>query len=376
MIKFIFRLFGSLIKAHSPFSKKGDGFAFIVHPRGYGDIVSNIPFLKIFPRSLVIKLFPLLWPFKVSGIYGLKSQKTGEDIKGFVIGVPMLAHQMTENRITARKKIAQAIKLAENSGAKVIGLGALTGSIMEGGAGLSKKNNIIVTAGRAYTAYTIKFYVEDSIKRFNLNKNEITLAIVGAAGGVGKAVTRLLKEDSFKKIILIDLERKLDSVKTEHNGNINITITHQVRDVKEADIIVTVTNAPEAVIEPDDVKVGAILIDDAQPSDLSPELIKNRNDVIIIEAGVIKAPNIKVGTNFRLANRDETYCCLGEVMSLAAFDWEGEYAPQDINPEIIYKIAKMASELGFKIAPYQAFGKIVSEIQIEKVKNIIQNNRK
>ncbi|MDP3763992.1 MAG: hypothetical protein Q8Q95_00005, partial [bacterium] len=204
MLKFLFRLFGSFIKIHSPFSKKGDGFAFIVHPRGYGDIISNIPFLKNFPRKLIIKLFPLLWPFKVSGIYGLKSVKTGKDIKGMVIGVPMLAHQMMENKITARKKITNAIKLAEKSGAKVVGLGALTGSLMEGGAGLSKKNNILVTAGRAYTAYTIKSYVDDVINRFNLNKNKIVIAVVGAAGGVGKTVTKLLKNESFKKIILID----------------------------------------------------------------------------------------------------------------------------------------------------------------------------
>ncbi|MDP3800123.1 MAG: hypothetical protein Q8Q90_01735, partial [bacterium] len=161
-----------------------------------------------------------------------------------------------------------------------------------------------------------------------------------------------------------------------HNStNTEIAVSHKINDIKEADIIITVTNTPEAVIEPDDVKIGAILIDDAHPSDISPELIKTRNDVIIIEAGVIKAPNIKVGTNFRLANRNETYCCLGEVMALTAFDWEGEYSPGDIKPEIVNEIAELATKIGFKIAPYQAFGKVVSEDQIEKVKNIIQNNR-
>ena len=76
----------------------------------------------------------------------------------------------------------------------------------------------------------------------------------------------------------------------------------------------------------------------------------------------------------RLANKNETYCCLGEVMSLAASNWSSEYSAGNITSEIIYEIADIANEIGFKIAPYQAFGKIVSELQTEKIKQIIHNN--
>ena len=138
-------------------------------------------------------------------------------------------------------------------------------------------------------------------------------------------------------------------------------------------MIITVTNAPEAVIKSEDVKPGAIIIDDAQPSDISPELIKTRNDVIIIEAGVIAAPNIKVGTNFRLANKDETYCCLGEVMSIAASEWISEYEAGNITTDVVYKISQIAHKIGFRLAPYQTFGKLVHEERIEEIRNIIIN---
>ena len=290
----------------------------------------------------------------------------------------MLAHQIMENRTLARKKISQAIKLAQNKGARVVGLGALTGSVTEGGAGLSRKGDLTITAGRAYTAYIIKSYIEDAIKRFSIKKEKIVIAIVGAAGGVGSAVTRLLITEPFKRFILIDIERKLEKIesvlKELKTNKTELEISHLVAAVKKADIIITATNAPEAVIESDDVKPGAIIIDDAQPSDLSEELIKTRNDVIIIEAGVITATEVKVGTNFRLANKDEIYGCLGEVMSLAASDWNIEYSAGKITPEIIYNIANAANRIGLKLAPYQAFGKLVSEVRAEEVRKIINNN--
>lgn len=378
VLKFIINLVFDFIKTHSPVGKQGNGFAFVVHPRGYNDIISNIPFLKIFPRKLVIKIFPYIWPFTVSKIKGLKSLVDDKDIKGWVIGIPMLAHQIMENRKLAQKKISEAIKLAQNKGARVVGLGALTGSVTEGGAGLSKKGEIIITAGRAYTAYIIKSYIEDAIKRFGVKKDKIVIAIVGAAGGVGSAVTRLLIEEPFKKFILIDVERKLEKVasvlKELKTKKTEIEISHQISIVKKADIIITATNAPEAVIESDDVKPGTIIIDDAQPSDLSEELIKTRNDVIIIEAGVITAPGVRVGTNFRLANKNEIYSCLGEVMSLAASDWNTEYSAGNITLEVVYNIANVANKIGLKLAPYQAFGKLVSEVRTEEVRKIINNN--
>ena len=41
--------------------------------------------------------------------------------------------------------------------------------------------------------------------------------------------------------------------------------------IKEAEFIITATNAPEAVVTSEDLKSGAVIIDDAQPSDVSPE---------------------------------------------------------------------------------------------------------
>ncbi len=375
MFKFLRRLFIDLWLTYIPTGKTLEGFAFIVHPRDYGDVVSNVPLLKKIPKAWVMKYFHLVWPFTVSKIKGVKSLKTGQDITGWVIGVPIFAHEMMENRELAKKKIAKGVRLARHRGAAVVGLGGLTGSMTDGGAGLTKRDGFTVTAGRAYTSYVVKSYADDVILRFGLKREDLTIAIVGAAGGVGTAITNLIFEEPYKHIILIDLERKLEHVENliKDKKKTGFQVTHQIGAVKKADIIITVTNAPEAIVGSDDITPGTVIIDDAQPSDISKEIIDSRKDILVIEAGVLSAhEHIKVGTNFRLANSNELYCCLSEAMAIAASDWNGTYEPRNITPELISTISGIAREMGFKLAPYQAYGRIVEETQIQNVKTLLR----
>jgi predicted amino acid dehydrogenase len=377
MWKFISRLVADFWFTYVPSGKSLTGFAFIVHPRDYGDVVNNVPILRKLPKKWVMKYFHLVWPFTVSKIRGVKSLDGSRDIPGWVVGVPIFAHEMMEDRDLARKKIARGVRLAMHRGAMVVGLGGLTGSMTEGGAGLSEKAGVIVTAGRAYTSFVVKSYADDVVSRFGLERKDLVIAIVGAAGGVGTAVTNLILGEDYKKIILIDLERKLQSVHDafiERGGKPDhIEINHRISAVREADIIITVTNAPEAVVEDEDIRPGAIIIDDAQPSDISPEIIANRKDIIVIEAGVISAKeHIRVGTNFRLANPHEVYCCLCEAMAIAASGWDAKYEPRKITPELVSQIRSITAQMGFTLAPYQAYGRIIPEEQIDTVKNIVR----
>jgi predicted amino acid dehydrogenase len=353
------------------------GYAFIVHPRDSADVFSNLPFLRFIPERILLDYLYLLHPFTVSTIHGLRTISDRSELTGWVIGLPMFANQMLENRALAKKKINQAIRLAKARGAKVIGLGGLTGSIMDGGAGLSENDGTVITAGRAYTTFVVTSYVEDAVKRFGLDKKDLVIAVVGAAGGVGRAIAKFLTKDLYRRILLIDLERKLERILTGLRGTghraTDIVVTHEIGRVREADLIVTVTNAPEAVIGSEHIKSGAIIIDDAQPSDISHEVIRTRDDVIVIEAGVITCQRgIDVGANMRLANRDEIYCCLGEVMAIASNESHLEYQPDDITQEVVCEIAEMARKLGFRLAPYQAFAKVVGSEQMDRVRAILR----
>jgi predicted amino acid dehydrogenase len=374
MLKFIKQIILDALNTQWSWSKQREGFAFIVHPRNYHDVTNNVKFLRYLPKKFVMKFFPKILPFTVSKISGLRSVNSGKELPGWVIGVPIFARELVENRAHAQAKINQAITLAQNKGAAVVGLGGLTGSVTAGGAGLKAVGGTRITAGRAYTAYTVKAYADDVMKRLGAEKPNVTLAIVGAAGGVGTALSRLMITEPYKKIILVDLERKIEKISgvLAEEKKQHVEVTHQVGQIKDANIVITVTNAPEAVVQASDLKIGAVVIDDAQPSDIDPEILKDRPDVLVIEAGAIKLPDgVRVGTNMRLANRDDTYCCLGEVMALAASGQEvNNYAPDAITPEVIKQIAKMGQQIGLTITDYQFFGKPVDLNKLTLIKQL------
>lgn len=362
------------------FKKNRYAFAFLIHPRDIKDTYRKYPFFKLFPEKFLLWFLKHYWPVYLSKIEGLKSQKTGEIIFGYIIAISLTAYQMLENRELGRKKIIQAIKLAEKMGVKIIGLGALTSSITKGGLDLIDKVNIGITTGHAYTAYTVISNLFKLIKLFNFDKDKVLIAIVGAAGSIGSASAQIIARAQFNNLLLIDVERKAYFIKDlipklkKINKKIDIEISYQISSIKKADLIITATNTPEAIIKSGDLKSGAIIIDDAQPSDISPDVLE-RNDVLVIEGGLIHTPAIINNFNFSFRDKFDNYCCLGEVMALASQEWNKHYVINRANLDLVDEISLIANKLGFKPAEFQNFKEIISENKLSLIKNIIQNKK-
>jgi predicted amino acid dehydrogenase len=378
-IQLIIDALSDLLIHFFPTSKREYGFAFIVHPRDMKDVYRKYPFLRNLPERLIEKILSYYWPITVSKITGLKSLDDKKQIDGYVISIPLTAKKIMENRGLALKKTRQAIKLASKKGAKIVGLGGLTSSISKGGIDLvDNPHKISITTGHAYTAYNVTENLRSLSGIFFREINNIQIAIVGAAGSVGSTSAKLLARDGFKKILLVDLERKkghftslINDLK-QINPHIEITTSHQIRDISGSDFIITATNAPEAIIRADDVKSGAIIIDDAQPSDVSPETLL-RPDVLVVEAGVVSTPGIHSNFNFNLKNRDDNFCCLAEVLILAANKWGEHYVINRASLDLVDKIVGMSSGMGFKLGQFQNFNEVITSSKMKNIKNIISS---
>lgn len=375
-------MFRDLLTYILPKSEKAKniyGYAFLVHSRNLKDVSRRFPFSRYLPEFLISYFIKKLFPVTLSSITGLKSQKSGSEIKGWVIGIPLTAKQMIENRQLALKKIIQATKLAEKKGAKIIGLGALTSSMSKGGLDLVDKVNINITTGHAYTSYTVTGNLFKITNNWNINKDKAVIAIVGAAGSIGSTSAKLIARKKFKNLILIDLERKhhhfqpLIIEMLQLYPDISIAISHKISDVKNADFIITATNAPEAVIKSEDLKSGAIIIDDAQPSDVSSEVL-DREDVLVLEAGIIHTPNIKSNFNFGLKGVNDNFCCMGEVLILASQQWDEHFVINRASLGLVDEVSDFGKNLGFSLANFQNFKELISDQKLEKIKRIVHLN--
>lgn len=369
-------------RAILPSPKVKDKFAFIVHPRSTYDAANKFFFLKLLPKPVANFFLRHLWPITATKIEGLKSLETGKNIEGWILGVPLTPRQMIENRALAKKRILQAVKLAEKKGARIVGLGGLTGSLTEGGTYIVNNNKKVdITTGRSYTAYTVTENFFKLAEYFDVSLANGKFAIVGGGGSIGLACAEMLVRAGVNNLLLVDLLGRKENMgkiikqlKQDDCDNIlNITFSHQIHDIINSDIIIAATNAPEAVIRSEDLKPGAIVIDDAQPSDVDKAVIKERDDVLVVEGGVIRADNIKYKMNMGLAGRNDVFSCLAEVLAIAAHGKNGHYTVGWLDLNLIDEISKLGIALGFKLAPFQNKYGYITEEKMQKIKKIIRN---
>lgn len=354
-------------------------FAFLVHPRDNRDFLRRFPYLSFLPERVLRFITRHMPPVIVSHITGLKDRQ-GNPVEGMIIAVTMTARQMMEERAAALKKIIQASKFAEKRGVGIIGFGALTASLSKGGLDvLPHVKEMGVTTGRIYTIKTVTDYVKKCITDFGYDPRKVKLAVVGAGGSIGSGCAKLLAEYGVKNILLIDVQKRADHLKKqlEHlksvYSDLNIETSHAISSIKGWDIAITATNSPEAVLSSEDISPGTIIVNDAQPSDVPPHIIRERDDILVIEGGVITTPGIKCNFNLGLADREDTFCCLGEILVLAHNQKFDHFTVGEADMTLLPEIIEMEKELGFRIAKFQnSPQRHIPESQIEKVKEIIR----
>ncbi len=356
-------------------------FAFLVHPRDIKDIDSYIPLSRFIPYWFKEKISYYLWPVAVSEITGLKN-KAGKDIVGCIIACPMTAGQLMNHRDRARSKIIKAAKLAKSLGVNMVGLGALLSSLSRGGLDITEKvKSVGVTTGHGLTVYIVTQHVLKAVKVLDIDLSKCVIAVVGAAGSIGSGSIKILIKNNFKEVILFDVERKNDELMElkikllSINSKNNITSSNQMNDLKRADIIITATNAPDTLVRSRHLKPGVVIIDDAQPTDIDEEIFKSRDDVLVLEGGVVNTPNIDCHYNLGLKQKGDIFSCLGEVLVLAYLGYQNNYNVGKLDQNKIELIKETASKLNFLPGEFQNYYKLYSQEDIIKIKNIIKNEK-
>jgi predicted amino acid dehydrogenase len=352
-------------------------FAFLVHSRNYKDIYRKYHFARFLPKSIVLFIMEYLWPITLSRVTGVVSYEHKHNIDGYVLGITMTAEQMLNNRKKALRKIRSAVYLAKGRGVSIVGLGGLTSSLSKGGLDLVDIP-INITTGHAYTAFNVCENLFKMVEIFNIPEKSLNIAVVGAAGSVGSTSSLIISRHNFKSITLIDLKRKQSAIEElskkirEINSNIEIKVSDTVKDIKYCDFIITATNTNEALITSDLVEGGMVFIDDAQPSDIHPDVLKMEN-VLVLEAGVVHTPNINSNFNYGLKNRTDNFCCMAELLVLASHKWDKHYVINRATLDHVDEISNMGKRLGFTIATFQNFMESITHDKIEVVKKIARN---
>jgi predicted amino acid dehydrogenase len=344
-------------------------FGFVIHPLFPKDLARYYPAAKYFPDPLIEYFTARKSPVVASHVTGVRS-KTGAETEGWFIGLPLTPEQMVRKLPleVVYEKIVQCATLAQEQGAQIIGLGAFSSVVGDGGVTVAQRAPIGVTTGNSYTVATAIAGTLKAAHLLDIDTKNSTLAVVGATGSIGKTCARVLSRD-FGRTILVgrDLERT-QAVAAEIP---NAEATTDVTAVKQADVLVTVSSAGKELILPEHLRPGSVVCDVARPRDVSVRVSRERPDVLVIEGGVVRVPgNVEFNLNFGFPEKT-AYACMSETMLLALEgnpDLFNFTLGKEVSVEQVDTINALAEKHGFELAGFRSFERAVDDEAILRAK--------
>ena len=341
-------------------------FAFIGHPRTLSDVPRKFPFARLLPLHVVERWFRYQWPFVASYITGL-TLTNGTPTTGAILIAPLTTEQMIRNPRLARQRVWQTVRLAEKMGASIAGLGAFTSILTRDGQDLEGKVGLGLTTGNAQSAAIAVQNVLQAAAQTNLSLPHAIVAIVGGAGSVGSACAKILAP-IVGTLLIIDIKKdELQSLIAQlRDQPARIEGRTTLDRIKTADVVIAATNNPYILVTADHLKAGAIVIDAAQPKNVSEAVPRERPDVLVIESAVVRTPNVDVHFDLDLGS-NEALGCLSETMILTAIGWNGHYSLGKADPSQTAHITTMGRSLGFRLAPFRNSVGYVTEEDLHRV---------
>ena len=371
----------------------GDGrFAFLVHPltpRSYVDFDAS---LSVFTDEELADLTQrwqgVVEPFVV-GTTRITSA-TEAAAYGEFIGIPFTADElMAMPQAEAAAELRKGVELAQERGAKIVGLGSYTSIASQNGR-LLTDTGLPLTTGNSYTVVSTVQAIATAAEKLDVTLAQASVAIIGATGSIGRA-TALLLAKQVKQLILIgnpahptqslarlqvvanDVTAYLgqnngaSAAKLERDGRIIFT-TDVDQFLPQADIVVTATSSTQNMITTANLKPGAIVCDTARPSNVSTAVQQARPDVLVIDGGIIAVPGQPdLGWQFGL-EPGLSFACMAETMMLALekHDQHGSLG-LDLPVAFLETMRQLADKHGFTLAQISSFDRPLTEADWQRV---------
>ena len=373
--------------------RDGKRFAFIVH---------------LLDADSLRRFDPSLEPFSDSEIEGLKSRITnflkpyvfgelavesadGRRAEGELVALPYLPSELlalSEDEAVAL--VQSAVNSAVERGAEVVGLAGFSSIITLGGLALKARDGVRVTSGNSYTCWIAVQALEAACAERDIALKDCAVAVVGATGAIGHALS-LLCAERVGELILIgnpgaaeasiarlrlvadDCKRHVSTLAAGGRGfavgsfaqaylrpqaranaqtNVGVTITTDIDEhLPRAHVMVAATNAVRPFISARHLRQGAIVCDVSRPFNVAPNLGNERPDVRVVDGGLVRAPQ---GSVLELLEEPERrnvlLACAAETIILALSGYRSEHLCGRLHPATIEEIGKLAAKLGFSCA--------------------------
>jgi predicted amino acid dehydrogenase len=346
-------------------------FAFVVHPLSV-DFIHQHPhyrWSRLLPDGLVEAIGAFFPPLYLGRTRGGQSPATGQRIEGYLYTLGATPRQMLRHSpgfTYARLRLAA--RMAARRGARLMGLGAFTSVIGDGGISVARQANIAITSGNSLTIAVTLETAKQALLQMGAGELARSRAmVIGASGAIGSACARLLAREAGSLVLVSKDARRLHEVQQRILAEMpqaQVETGTQANDLLgDCDLVITATSATgQRVLDITRCKPGAVICDVARPPDVSAAEAALRPDVLVIESGEVVVPGeVDFGYDMGLPT-NTAYACLAETMLLAMEGrFENYTLGRDISLERVGEIYALFQKHRFQLAGLRSFGEPVSE---------------
>jgi predicted amino acid dehydrogenase len=284
---------------------------------------------------------------------GLASSRGGS-AEGRVYEIPMGAAEILADPHRAVDFMEQAVDEAAAWGAKLVGLGSMTGIIGGQGKHLQHRGPLAVTTGNSLTVFAAVQNVLNACAETDIALAEETVAVIGIPGSIASACARILKP-RCRKISLVGRQasRRGARIAAELDLPLLFDIPAALADAR---IVVSATSTGSC-IDQRWLSPGSVVIDVGVPADIQGAHA-HRSDVLILSGGLARVPATFPRESLCLKFLCGLVpCCLGETIVLALENRTACWSiGRDLDLDRVEEIGAMAQQHGFDFTPMVSFG--------------------
>ena len=248
----------------------------------------------------------------------------GKRIEGAYIDSCFVPEMLTRFK-TARRKVLNAMELAQKKGISITALGGFTSIIFENFNLLQHRqvrNTTLnwerFTTGNTHTAWVICRQLEMNAPRLGIDLKKAKVAVVGATGDIGSAVCRWLSQRTGVHELLL-VARQQQPLKDLQQGLQGGRILSLEEALPEADAVVWVASLPKNLeIDKSNLRKPCLMIDGGYPKNLDMKFAGS--GIHVLKGGIVEfftdiGWNMMAIAEMEIPQR-QMFACFAEAMLL------------------------------------------------------------
>ena len=299
---------------------------------------------------------------------GLVSNR-GVSCDGRLYEIPMGAVEILEDPVRAMAYMEQAVQMAAEWGAGVIGLGSMTSVVGGQGTYLAERTTVPVTTGNSLTVFAAIENLRQACREAEIDLARQTVAVVGIPGSIAAAAARVLASE-VGELLLVARRTSARATKLAEELGAELLLDIPTA-LKRARLVVSATSTGSCIHQAD-LKRGSIVVDVGVPADVhgsSPE----REDVLIISGGLALVPDSMPRDSMFLGfHHGMVPSCLGETINLALENRSECFSlGRDLSPDAIREIGAIALSHGFNFHKLMSFGLALEDSQLARYRKAV-----